>query len=259
MLLRILPVVLAAALFASGCRGPKCHGELESDDLYKLSKLVDQGEDPCPEHVRPTLELSREGLKLNQRLIAAPDQLAGNHPRRVQPLFAELKNAREIWKQIHPAQMFEADPTLKIDSDVESDLAASVIITTAFAGYPAQKIQSGGSSFHLFYDVPGPPDPESPRYRAELRLGTTKDGRRTTSLGGPRIVVVDSTPVAVSFENVPASVKHWCRDIKPPCADVLVISATGPFDATMTLLQNVASLPVFGGQMPLVRFAGDGQ
>jgi len=252
---RFFPLVLLA--LCVGCRSPKCHGDLDRDDLYRLQQLDEDGKYPCPEHLSPTIQVSADGVVLNGRHIVRADAMPPAGPlRRIRPLFDQLKMARETWKQIHPGQMFDPLPNLEIASDLEASVAASAIASTVFAGYPHLHLKTGGVFVDLYYAVPGPPGADTEPQTSAL-IERLADGTQRVSFRRGN-VAFDSTAGPIPFEDVPVWVTEHCRKSSEPCPRTIALRASGPFVVTATLLRNLIDRQALGPRLITVRFADDG-
>jgi hypothetical protein len=240
-----------------GCRSPKCHGELDQDDLYRLQQLDKEGKYPCPEHLSPAIQVSADGVVLNGRHIVRADDMPPAGPlKRIRPLFTELKMARETWKQIHPGEMFDPLPSLEIASDLEASVAASAIASTVFAGYPHLHLKTGGVFVDLYYAVPGPPRADNDVDNSVL-IERMMDGSQRVSFRRGN-VPFESTPGPIPFEQVPVWVSESCKKSSGPCPATVVLRPSGPFVVTATLLRNLIDRQALGPRLIQMRFADDG-
>lgn len=248
--MRVIPW-LALALAMSACqRAPKCEGEPDDRDLERLRDLIESGKEPCPEHLRPKIVLDRGGLALNGKRLTSRDAIGRG---RIPPLFSALKQNRESWKTTHPGRSFDAEPVLSIDPETETAIAASAVVSTAFAGYPNQKLKVGKLVLAVPYWVPGPPSPDAAP-PVELVLE-----RRANGALGARFmiakVVREASPDLEGFGSVANWVASRCVEPSKPCATSIALSLTGPFVGALELLQAVQSRAPLQGVG--VRFAGD--
>ncbi|MCC6662933.1 MAG: hypothetical protein IT375_04270 [Polyangiaceae bacterium] len=234
-----LPLVLALGACQ---RAPRCDGEPDDRDLERMRDLIESGKEPCPEHLRPQIVLDRSGLTLNGKRLMAREAIA---PGRIAPLFSALKQNRETWKMTHPGRSFDARPKLSIDPETETWLAASVMASTAFAGYPDQQLRVGQLDLFVPYAVPGPPQPDAPPAVA-LHL----ERRESGALGARFLVakiVRESSPDLEGFAPLAEWVASRCVATPQPCASAIVLSVRGPFIGTLELLRAVqARAPLSG-------------
>jgi biopolymer transport protein ExbD len=108
-------------------------GELPIDKNVKLPKaenVLDMVEAPM---VAVTgTQILVDGVPAgNTRAIEEANRL-----QRVDELFNQLKNKRELWKQINPGKPFPGVAVLQVDRRVPALVVKSVFQTAAFAGYP---------------------------------------------------------------------------------------------------------------------------
>lgn len=232
-----LPAILLCAL-AAGCqRAPKCNGEPDQDELYRMQQSIQDGKEPCPEHLKPKIVLDSAGLRLNGELVARPDELGLTRHTRLRPLFDRLKQNRETWKMTHPGEDFLAEPTLEIAGDADVLVGASIVTTTAYAGYPFQRIRVGGIELDLPYAVPGPPNPDAPA-RIDLRIDRADDGSYRARYVQDSVVMVRMDE-PLGFEDVPRWATRSCPVQAGPCASVIAVRTSGPFVSAVTLIKNV--------------------
>ncbi|MEZ4226257.1 MAG: hypothetical protein R3B13_35245 [Polyangiaceae bacterium] len=231
-----LGLLLVCALVGGCSRKPTCRGEPEQEELYRMQQQVNDGTEPCPEHLKPKIVLDASGLHLNgERVLRQEGLKVGTHTR-ISPLFDRLKQNREVWKMLHPGESFDASPTLELAGDADASVGGSVVTTTAFSGYPNQHLVVGGIAMDLRYDVPGPPHPDAPP-RVELRLERTAAGYQARYVQGS--VVLAGTDAAQSFTTVPRWATAHCPTSQGACADALALQSSGPFSAAVALLKNV--------------------
>jgi hypothetical protein len=72
----------------------------------------------------------------NTRVIEETNRL-----QRIEELFANLKNKRELWKQVYPGKEFPGVAVLQVDGRVPALVVKSAFQTAAMAGYPAISFQ----------------------------------------------------------------------------------------------------------------------
>lgn len=241
--------LLASAVLSTGCTKPRCRGEPDKDEMRRMQELVAANREPCPEHVKPVIELDASGIVVNGHRVARAEDLPSDRPRKIQGLFDELKHNREIWKQLHPGSMFEASPKLRIAPGIDPVVCTSTVLSTAFAGYPDLDVVSGSTELRMRYDVPGPPNPDA-EPRLELHLERVPDGRQLVRFQRDNAVVVASPELG--FETVPGWVSQYAL---LGCPDVVVARPSGDFVVTLTLLRNVLDAPAMGRCRPLIRLA----
>jgi hypothetical protein len=256
--LRGFAPLLALLLVTSCKRTPKCEGELERDDVYRLQELTRDGEYPCPGHLKPTISVRRDGVELNGLRVASEAQLPTGSVRKIQGLFDALKQNRETWKQVNPGSMFDARPNITIDGGCDFATGAGALMTAAFAGYPSSLVSSGGVLFDLHYEVPGPPmpDEEPPRKpRQELLIVRSPAGGYTVAVREGATVIHYSGKKPLAFDAVPGWVAQHCASTgKDPCVNVLVLNVPGEFALTATLIRSILDGPGFKKFVPTVRF-----
>lgn len=250
-------VALAAVILCASCkRAPRCRGGPSDDELRRLAELVQAGEEPCPGQLRPSIEVDAAGIAVNGVRIARSEELPAERAGKIERLYAELKENREIWKQTHPAAAFDSEATIRLAPATGAVVGSSTVVSTAWAGYREQRILSGGTELRFSYFIPGPPSVEETPAPVELHLRRTSDGRQLVSLrrGG---VVVASAAEPLAFEQVPAWVSTRCDDGPTTCPDIVHVEPSGDFVVSLTLLKNVLDVPKLAARRPMVRFQGD--
>lgn len=255
---RVAGLSLALTL-AAGCRGqPKCHGELDHDDLLRLQELSETGKYPCKEHLEPAIEVTREGVTLSGRPVAPAAELpTGPAPKRIHGLFSALKANREIWKQVNPGRPFDAHPNVHLDGQSAFVVGAGALMTVAYAGYPQATVRAGNVSFEMLYAVPGPPTPdEEAKPTTELWV-SERAGRGYSAVLREGSVVRAASP-ELRFEGVPGWIALECASRADPCAKVLVLDLSGDFIVAASLVQSIGGGPGFRTGPPLLRFAMPG-
>ena len=249
----LIVVLCALALTASACkRKAKCYGELSKEDLYDLQMRIGDGEeDPCPGMLRPVVKADESLVTVNGRRVAEGNEVAPDEKGFIRPLFNELKRNRNVWKQLHPAFTFASEPELELSPWMPAELAATVLESTAFAGYPNGSVRSGNKLITFRWWVPGPPLPE-PRTFKFLFLHQL-DGPRTfvwreLSTSKARI----GEEKVATLEGIPDAVTRACSTTAAPCADALAIRTRGDFNAVLLLLDSAMQAPALRGQAPRV-------
>lgn len=245
-------LVLLALALATGCRrSPRCHGELESDDLFRLQELNAEGKYPCTEHLEPVVEVDRTGVTLSGRRVASADELPRGAPRRIKGLFDALKSNREIWKQVHPGEEFAPRPKVRIDGGSDFVVGASALMTVAYSGYPTATVSAGNVSFEMYYDVPRPPSPDGEQLDPR-ELWVTRVDARTFSASLRRGSVREAASPDLAFDALPGWVAGQCG--ADPCARTLVLDLGGDFVVAATLVRTISDGPGFRTRPPLLRF-----
>lgn len=243
-------IAFTALAGAASCkRKPPCRGELTSDDLFHIQELVQAGEDACPALARPELDLAIDtGLRLDGRPLVPFASLPTEAGFKVQPLFAELRASREVWKQVHPAQEFAPEVRLRASPNLEAGTVASVLKTAAFAGYPTTQVESGGVSLRLDWNVPGPPGDFTP---TTLRIAQTQRGAYVTQFDGPARLP-ERTHEFPGVDAIPEWVNAQCATLSQRCVDAVIVEARGPFVGVLTLVRDVLRTPALARRPPRV-------
>jgi hypothetical protein len=252
-MLRRSLVLLTLAVSAASCQKPKCRGELDRDDLRRLQKLTEDGKDPCPEHLHPSISAGKDGVKLGDRLLvreAPPD----GRVLRLDALFRELKENREIWKQLHPGDRFMAEPVVRIDPACSAALGASTLASVAFSGYPKIHLVSGAFELDFDYAVPGPPRPDAPMPR-EIYVYWRGAGNYHAQLREGEILVADVE--RSSFDGVADWIAGTCGESSGPCAGDIVLRPRGEFLSVAALMKSVLGRAEISRHPPPVRFASE--
>jgi len=218
--------------------------------MRRMQELAQANQEPCPEHLKPVIELDASGIVVNGHRVARTEELPIDRTRKIQGLFDELKHNREIWKQVHPASQFEPSPKLRILPGVDPVVCTSTVLSTVFAGYPELDVVAGGAELRMSYFVPGPPDPDQ-KPPLELHLERAPDGRQLVRFQRGKVVLA-AAPEPLPFESVPSWVS---KQAEQGCPDVVVALPSGDFVVTLTLLRNVLDAPVMSRCRPFIRLA----
>lgn len=247
----LLPLAVATL---SCSREPKCHGEVDGDEIRRMEKLVEQGKEPCPKHLAPEIVLDDRGIELNGRRIVGRHGLpVDGVPRKIPPLFDELKRNREKWKIVHPGRSFDATAQIEIPPETDFVTGASVIVTAAFAGFPRSSVRSGGIALTIQYDVPGPPTGEDAPLPPDLYVERTSDGRYDVRL--QRGMVGERAPERLlELDSIPSWVDQTCPVPTEPCAQAIMLRVRGEFAITATLVQRLQRTLAFSKRPPWIRF-----
>ncbi len=219
-----------------------------------MQEDVNEGKEPCPEHKNPKIQLSDRGVELDGRAIAGRDTIAvEGSARKIGPLFTELKNGRELWKQLHPGIPFEPVASLEIPADTPFAAGASMMVTTAYAGYPVQHVVSGGISFDVGYETPRPIDSGPPVVL--LTVERVAGGRYDVAIRRDSVIVVSSqTPLAFD------AVLDWVRSYSGEsltCPSVIALTVPGEFVVTATLIRRLLDLPTLAKKPPTISFRAE--
>jgi hypothetical protein len=254
--MRTFPLVAAALLacaLSAGCkRAVKCYGVPESDDLYRMEELLNKGVDVCPEHLRPVIVAGPAGVTLNARGIAT--ELPRGSIRRIDALHRELRQARETWKQVHPGLAFEPLATVQLQGELGATSAASVLASTAYAGYPRLRVAAGSMTVEFSWAVPGPPRPyDEPQPRA-LYVRRTAEGWHEVRLQGS-----SRGTLARDVATVLAAIDEVCAAEAGACANILELDVQhGSALEAVALVQQLFGHPRFSREKPSVRFTAAG-
>jgi hypothetical protein len=241
-------------LLAVGCsREPKCYGEVDNDDMLRMQKEIAAGREPCPMHLTPKLVVDERGLELNSRRIGSREALpVDGTPRKIAPLFDELKRGRETWKILHPSVPFEPIVEITIPPDADFVPAASAIVTAAYAGYPHSSVRSGGMVLDLVYDVPRPPSDEA-QPESDLYVERLPDARYDVHFR--RGTIRARAPARpLELDSIPGWVDEMCPVPSEPCASAISLNIRGEFVIAATLLQRLQRTRVFSQRPPWIRF-----
>jgi hypothetical protein len=258
-----LPVLLVIGLLALvpslACkRKPVCHGNLgddpEKDDLVRMYKSIQDGVEPCPQHLRPKVVVSATGVVLDGRTIVASSALPIGTLKKVEALFTELKAYRELWKMTHPALAFEAQLTAVIDPDIDGSAGASILQTAAFAGFPRMRVESGGVTFETYWSVPRPPRPGDEETESLYLRRTTQGWYELRFVGPPK----KNRPADASARDVAALLEELattCASRSGACADVLAVGVDHPtFLELAQLVRAILGSPAFSRRSPELKF-----
>ena len=231
-----------------------CYGEIERDDLYRMQqRLIEDGEEVCPQHVAPKIEASGSGVMLDGRKLSGMGSLPNGSIRKLEPLFTELKLYRELWKQLHPANLFDAHARVVIGGDVDAIGGISVLQSTAFAGYPRMRIECPGVELEIYWAVPMPPQPdgEGPA-RETMRVVRGNDGWFTVSLPDSKPRLADSH--ARDLPGLLSSVEEACSGRGGACAHVLELETTeGSFADITRMARALMYSSAFSRRLPALR------
>lgn len=253
----------SAALAAlAGCSKGRvqCYGEIEKDDLYKMQQLIQEGKEVCTENHAPKIEVSFSGIVLNGRTIAPWSVLPEGEAKKVAPLFDELKELREIWKQLHPALRFDPDTTVEIAGDIDALAGVGILLSIAYAGYPRMRVRSGEVKFDAYWAVPMPPNPDADTQGPEtLRVGRTPEDWYELRFDGPP---KKQRPAGWAVRDVPSlaqAIQEACAPREGACAQIVDIQVRGgTFLEVARLARMVLQSPAFAKRYPTLRLSGPG-
>lgn len=243
---------LVAVVALGGCkREVQCHGELSPDDLYELYKQTQRGREPCPGLLRPVVEADADHVALNRRTVAQSAAMK-RHGGKIQPLYDDLKRNRELWKQLHPGEAFDAEPEVTLSPWMPAGMGAAVLQTTAFAGYPAITVRTGRDVTKIRWCVPGPPRVDEPLSPESLFVREVDDGGYLVW----KQVGADESRTAEQnvkrFADLPGAVERVCQAARGSCAHALAVDVRGDVHAMMVVLETVTRVPAVRAASPCV-------
>lgn len=182
--------------------------------------------------------VDEKGVTLGKERIAdAP----GDAVKKIDPLFAKLKEQRENWKMAHPEGKFDGVVHITLGPNVTCQGAFGVYMTAAFAGYPNILLQQGDIVVDTKAAVPKPPDPT-----LELGGKIPKKAWMTIRSEGEVEVLPERCTGAydvVPLAEVTATVKEMCEgDASCPAAIHFSCPAGLPMSKLMPTIQSTFKL-----------------
>jgi hypothetical protein len=257
----ILPALLLVLLL--DCRRkPKCFGDLEIEDMYRLQQQVTEGGNPCPQWSRPSVTVDRTSLALDGRALAPRSSLPSGAVRRIDGLFTELKAGRDYWRQLHPSEQFAPVVKLNIDPGLDAFAGISVLASAAYAGFPHMEVESGSAQFSAYWAVPEPPVPAGENRTLVLRIAHATEHGFEWSMDGRSKQQPPAGGIARDLPGLLATLSEECQAREArgeQCAQILEFQLRrGDFLEACVLVQTVMHSPTFSMRRPTIRLVGPG-
>jgi len=171
-----------------------------------LSACGAKSKEQTPQVSSNALVVDGSGVSLGGERIgeAPPDVL-----KKVDPLFAKLRERKEGWNTAHPSEPFSPALTIELGPDITCQAAISVYMSAVFAGFPKLTVKQGAITVDLPGHMPKPPSLEEPSPSAPREAFATfhPDGNaelKPSRCGG----AYDIVPVA----SLAATTKEWCGE-----------------------------------------------
>lgn len=160
-----------------------------SEDGLELVPTIHAQTPPPPDAVMITVR--SDAILLDGALVGDPREVqSAGRLKKIDGLFATLKQRREQFKVQHPGEVFPGRVVLRMAPETSALVIKSVFQTAAFAGYPNEAFlvatPRGRGVLPMNAQVPGPPesmqpigllDPTHPQPPATLRIDASSPDR----------------------------------------------------------------------------------
>lgn len=153
-----------AALAMLGCR-TQCMADEDAspEQMAKEKRAASRAQIVCKELQRPTIDAEGERLKLSATRevdVAARADVPPNAAR-FDPLYVRLDRYKRHYKQVWPADAFEAFAYVEVDPKLEGAKAKTLVSTVAAAGYPAMRLTAGDAKVDIVWSACGGKVPDA--------------------------------------------------------------------------------------------------
>jgi hypothetical protein len=258
--------LLLAAMLA-GCRKtqvvcPDPEGPITSKQEEEAKQAAAKNPKFCDELRRPSVSLEGDWLTLGGRRLVGRHELSPQKLTHVASLTEPLRRMREQWKVFHPGRSFESDLDVRIDPQIETVRAVSVLADAAYHGYPDMRVTAGAIAFAVTWWLPGPPD-GGPPILGRLTIDSSDDRFEIEARGPKCTVERRMITQADLFEAVRALCKKYVRErpdaawggeSPPPeygrCFDVVLIKAHPRTPFAVTASKVKTALEALADQKP---------
>jgi len=258
---------LLAALLLVGCKKtqivcPDPEGSITYEREEQAKKAAAKNPTFCDELRRPSVSLEGDWLTLGGRRLVGRPELSTQKLTHVASLTEPLRRMREQWKVVHPGRSFESDLDVRIDPQIETVRAVSVLGDAAYYGYPTMRVTAGAIAFAGTWWLPGPPD-GNPPILGRLTIDSGEE-RFHIEARGPKCAVERRTIAQAELaETVRAFCKKYVRErpdaawggeSPPPeygrCFDVVLVKAHPRTPFAVTASRVKTALEALADQKP---------
>jgi hypothetical protein len=210
--------------------------------------------------VPPTVRVDASQISLGDASVGATSAIASTKRlTKIDALYDGLKRERARWKDAHPGQAFPGEYDLRIAPDTPSVVVTSVVMSSAYAGYPTARLETASGVVKLRTPVPGPPGKQTAPPKLQLEVHVTETAWELTTVPispdvAGRLETKSATKRTLRKDprELTSAVEQTCAGA-PRCFEGLRLTssnATAPFRELDVVLSAIAAAAKPSGSPP---------